>query len=275
MANYHINTSKFYKKPLIEAVSNSKTETIILSDSLLCHIWQHTENHFEQPTFFCLIGGKIRELEKIYSKLTNEPENIIVCAGVNNLPSQSSEQIINELQTLAKFINKENTVFCSLPYPPKFCEKNGIIDENMVKKISSINNYIRNFNKTHTKFSVNLHNYGSEFKNFNLHFKYNEWKEISNLKKLHFSSSIKKKIAYDISKISFPTRTDKKINLVTGHTSLPLTKDFIPKITPVMTAVRQIPGLVFKNNISNIRKISPHKNVVCSLQDKVNVRILS
>ena len=44
----------------------------------------------------------------------------------------------------------------------------------------------------HTKFVLNLHNYGSEFKNFKLKFKYSDWKEYNNYKKLHFSFSIKK-----------------------------------------------------------------------------------
>ena len=274
LTKYHVTSSTFYKKPLIEAVGTSNTATVILSDSLLCHLWQHTEIQVgQQPIFYCLVGGKINEIGKLYSKVQIKPKNIILCAGTNNLLSQSSDKIIEELQKLTKLLYKENVVICSLPYPPKFCELNGMLNEKMVKKISSINTFIRMFNLNNSKVSVNLHNYGSEFINQSLKFKYNEWKESNKFKKLHFTFLVKKQIAKEISKISFPT--EKKINLSIGLTSLPLATDFIPKITPVITAVRSIPGLVIVNKMSCIKKITPHGKVDSRLQDKVNIRLHS
>ena len=206
-----------------------------------------------------------------------KPHNIVICSGVNNLPSQSAEQIIEEIQKISEILNQENFVFCTLPYPPKFCESNGIHDEKMIEKISSINNYIIKLNTDNSQVSLNLHNYGSEFRNKKLYFKYDDWKEVAKSKKLHFSFSIKKKIAQDLSKLSFPTKSEKRINLsrmsVQGHTSLPLATDFIPKITPVTSAVRSIPGLVICKNVTNVKKMSSYDTVVSSYQDKVNDRV--
>ena len=211
----------------------------------------------------------------MYTLLDKKPQNLIVCAGVNNISSQSSERIIEELQDLCTILPKQKVLFCTIPYPPKFCVSNGIHNEKMIQKISSINDYIKKLNTDNSQVSINLHNYGSEFRNNTLHFRYDDWKESSMNKKLHFSVLIKKQIAQQLSKVSFPTSSEKRIKSSRmgdqGHTSLPLAKDFIPKITPVVTAVCTIPGLVFSNNVSDVRKVKPHDIVVHSIEDKVNV----
>ena len=101
----------FCKKTYIQVTGSSNT--VVLSDSLLAHLWKEKEIEFgEQPTFHVLIGGKVKDITKLVPKIGDEAKNIIYCGGINNLPSQSSKQIIEELQELTKLLYKK----CSYLY---------------------------------------------------------------------------------------------------------------------------------------------------------------
>ena len=248
-----VKSSNFFRKPYIHVTGSSKT--VVLSDSLLSHLWTHEEiKLFQVPTFHVLIGGKVGELAKIVRNIGDEVENIIVAAGINNVSSQSSKEIIDEMTKLTKLLYKQNLVICSLPYPPKFCEKNGMLEQNMIDKITCVNKFIKSYNMNNCQVSVDLHKYGSEFVNQKLKFKYNEWKEVEKWKKLHFSWQVKKKIAVEISKISFHTTSKKNIKLEIGNSSLPLFNDFMPKITAISCPVKTIPGLIFKEEVKQEKR---------------------
>ena len=81
----------------------------------------------------------------------------------------------------------------------------------MIFKINSVNKFITKYNMDNSHISVNLHNYGSEFINQTLYFKYNEWKEVDKVKKLHFAFSVKKKIAEQIFKFLFLQQMKRKL----------------------------------------------------------------
>ena len=107
-------------KTYIQAIGSPKT--IVLSDSLLSHLWKEKELKFgQQPTFHILVGGKVNDIAKLVPKIGDEADNIIICAGVNNLWTHSSKEIIEQLQQLIKLLYKQNIVICTVPYPPKFC----------------------------------------------------------------------------------------------------------------------------------------------------------
>ena len=229
----------------------------------------------QQPTFHCLVGGKIQDMQKLLPRVQDKNVKLVICAGVNNLPFQSSANIIDDLKVFAGKVRNEH-VFCLLPYPPKFCEHNGKLQHGMIQKIEEVNKWINNHNKYPT---VDLSLYGSQFDDGQLSFRYNDWKERSPKKMLHFATKIKKLIAQKLASLCcskdewFSSWSENKLSWNEDHTSLPLARDFIPKITPVITAVHPIPGLVFVNKKSAVRKISPPDSVVCSFQDKVNFYI--
>ena len=105
--------SNFLNKPYIQAVGNC--QTVILSDSLMAHLWKENEFNVKQrPSFHCLVGAKIQDIQKLLPRIQNENAKIIVCVGINNVPSQSSARIIVQFQKLAESIGKEH-VFCKLP----------------------------------------------------------------------------------------------------------------------------------------------------------------
>ena len=262
--------SNFLNKPYIQAVGNC--QTVILSDSLMAHLWKENEfNVKERPSFHCLVGAKIQDIQKLLPSIQNENAKMIVCVGINNVPSQSSARIIVQFQKLAESIGKEH-VFCKLPYPPKFCERNGVLNSEMIQKITEINTWIKSWNKHPT---VDLAKYGSFFKNGLLQFKFEDWKEKSSKKMLHFSSTVKKSICQKIVTVfhSMDVNNNKiKLSWEEGHTSLSLAKDFIPQITPVITDVCSIPGLVSVNKMPNRRKITCD-SVRHSFQNKVKFKI--
>ena len=92
---------------------------------------------------------------------------------------------------------------------------------------------------------------------------------------LHFSSTVKKSICQKIVTVSHSMDVNNnkiKLSWEEGHTSLSLAKDFIPQITPVITDVCSIPGLVSVNKMPNRRKITCD-SVRHSFQNKVKFKI--
>ena len=81
---YSDKSSKFNNKPYIQ--SAGAPHTVVLSDSLLSHLWKHDEIEIgEKPTFKCIIRGKIIDILQLINNIGDEAPNLIICCVVNNI----------------------------------------------------------------------------------------------------------------------------------------------------------------------------------------------
>ena len=138
----------------------------------------------------------------------HSPLNVIVSCGLNNIPRHSDEQTIVQLECFAKSIhslNKENKViFATIPYAPKFCHSMRCASSKMITKTKNINDWIIAFNNNEGEYSLDLSSFGLKNNiqnNGNMIYKFEDWKEVETLKKLHFSDKVKCKVAVNFTKL--------------------------------------------------------------------------
>ena len=96
------------------------------------------------------------------SKLMNVKANIIVAAGLNNIPSQcTADEIILKLKSLISIIKSTGNriSMCTLPYPPKFCshQRHALVNR---EKIRKVNEFVEKFNASEGLPFVDLSKFG-------------------------------------------------------------------------------------------------------------------
>ena len=176
-------------------------KTIVVTSSTLCHLWRlQTFNPAVHVNFDCVIGGKVSDVHKMFMDVYGayqSPLNVIICAGLNNIPVHTAEETIKQMQSFAHSIhhlNEENSsVFSTLPYAPKFCDESMPNNEIMIQKVGKINKWITNYNMENTGLTLDLSKWGVPIK-----LKYDDWKEDEIRKKLHLSVLVKKTVAVDL-----------------------------------------------------------------------------
>ena len=179
-------------------------KTIVVTSSTLCHLWRlQTFNPADHVNFDCVIGGKVSDVHKMFMDVYGayqSPLNVIICAGLNNIPVHTAEETIKQMKAFIQSIhhlNEENSsVFSTLPYAPKFCDESMPNNEIMIEKLAKINKWITNYNMENTGLTLDLSKWGVPIK-----LKYDEWKEDEIRKKLHLSLFVKKTVAVDLTNL--------------------------------------------------------------------------
>ena len=182
-----------------------ENQTVVCSDSTLCHLWRvPTFNPVSPVNFDCVVGGTVIDVHKMFLNQYRNCEstlNVIACCGLNNIPYKTARETITQMFCFQYSIHSMNkrskVVFCSLPYPPKFCDTSVPNHLELIEKIETINKWIANFNEKETGLSFDLSKWGVEgdiLSTTELKLKYGDWKENDIRKKLHLSHHIKKSL---------------------------------------------------------------------------------
>ena len=209
--------SKFLGKPHIRyrpkgSPAKQNRKTIFLGSSELCHLWRtSTFTPDSCVDFDCLVGGTVLEVHKMFLNEYKDYHsllNVVVSCGLNNIPRYSDQQTIVQLKCLAESIhslNKENKViFATVPYAPKFCHSMRYASMKMISKTHNINEWIKVFNEKETKLSLDLSGLGLKNNpktDGTIIYNFEDWKEDETMKKLHFSSKVKTKVAVTFTKL--------------------------------------------------------------------------
>ena len=90
---------------------------------------------------------------------------MVVACGNNNIPTTDSGQdIIIQLCSLVLSIKRQNknnkVVLASLLYAPKYCDKSLPASRNMLDKVRTVNEWIKEFNSDETGIQFDLSKYG-------------------------------------------------------------------------------------------------------------------
>ena len=142
--------------------------SIILSTSTLHNTFLHTKVktpiHIDVET---IPGGNIEDLMSVWKHhywLERKPMNIVLAAGLNDIPHLTENQIMNLFYSFKKQVNYQNhenkLIIARLLRPPKLAwfEKNGPEPTfggfrkytNYIEKINNLNGYIDEMNSTYT-----------------------------------------------------------------------------------------------------------------------------
>jgi hypothetical protein len=228
-ANRKEMSSVFRGKPHISLRTSvppikQATKTIVIGSSTLSHLWRApTFKPLSPVDFECIIGGRVTDVHKMFLATYGDyesPLNVIVCCGVNNIPIDSSEEIIKQFKRLAQAIIEHNEnnkiVLSSILFAPKFCERGTSDYLNHIERTRRVNSWIKSFNTKETELILDLSKFGIKGNSSNtngIQFVYEDWKEDEIHKKLHLSYVVKKKVAVEVTELCNVLQNKKKTKI--------------------------------------------------------------
>jgi len=179
---------------------------IVLGNSTLHNLWK--ESTYEPGfhiDFDCIIGGQIHDVHAAFLHqyaLDTEAMDIIIACGVDNVPTtESASTIIFQLRSLVKTIEEHNrdnrVVIATMLYAPKYCDLGVPPSRNMLAKVREINSWILEYNceATGLQLDLSLHGVEGDPSQGEVKHRYQDWREPSIDRKLHFAPAVKAKIA--------------------------------------------------------------------------------
>ena len=108
---------------LLDGSKFPENQTVVCSDSTLCHLWRvPTFNPVSPVNFDCVVGGTVIDVHKMFLNEYRNCEsslNVIACCGLNNIPYKTASEIITQLfcfQFTIHSINKRNKI-CFVHFP--------------------------------------------------------------------------------------------------------------------------------------------------------------
>ena len=135
---------------MLETSKFAESQTVVCSDSTLCHLWTVSSFNPVSPiNFDCVVGGTVIDVHKMFLNQYRNCEstlNVIACCGLNNIPYKTARETITQMFCFQYSIHSMNksskVVFCSLPYPPKFCDTSVPNHLELIEKIETSNKWI-------------------------------------------------------------------------------------------------------------------------------------
>ena len=100
---------------MLKASRFQENQTVVCSDSTLCHLWRvSTFNPVSPVNFDCVVGGTVIDVHKMFLDQYRNCEsilNVIACCGLNNIPYKTARETITQMfcfQYSIHSMNKRN-----------------------------------------------------------------------------------------------------------------------------------------------------------------------
>ena len=220
------------------AILPTQTRRIVIADSTLYGVWDHTIPlkmlHFDIDS---IVGGRIRDMTRAwiqnYMHMPNRME-IVVVAGINNIGGgEKAEDILDEIREFKEMVKQHSIKwghkkpsfisFCTIPYAPKYCSlqvpenpvTQGVAEwtppphfENRYEEVKKTNDMVIQMQRQDNIKMIRLDYHGVKFlAGGKLQHKFDTkpggtsiWREKEVFKKLHFTVENKMKVLQYICK---------------------------------------------------------------------------
>lgn len=186
---------------------------ILLGSSTLHNVWRCPGfRGVKQFHHDIIIGGRVHDSHYSYlqhSQGWQGAANVVVACGNNNIPtSDCGQDIILQLLSLVMSIKRQNknnkVVVASLLYAPKYCDRSLPASRNMLEKVRTVNQWIREFNEDETGIQFDIGKYGvrgDPTRGDQIIHCYKDWREPAVDRKLHLTDQVKNEIADDLVRV--------------------------------------------------------------------------